>query len=1023
MSVFAFCYQLSIPFSTELLGKSLRYTEPGGFNPISVPLEELMFFGEYGPGETTYYFCSGSEPELYAFGQFSNFSDYGLTLTGGSSSCTSHEDCAPTGGGGGGGSATAYCYQIDIDTTQVNSNFVDFQYTAYGSQSSTIVAARNWATNSTANGILSLYVCSSSYPAILINGELIFDPSQFGIGIFTDFITCTNDNACAPSAPPVNCTLSNWGYGATPESWVEGEWSPCSLINGSYQRYQTRYVISPALNGGTCLGQTIQYESCTPAPTGNTATLTTPTASSITSTSATVSTTISNNGGSSVTSVLFKLFKNSVQVDSKVLNDPTGQYNLGISVQFTGLIASSAYTVTASATNSSGTSTTSSGTFTTTAQGGLSNPIISSITQTGATVSSTLTNNGGTLYDRYGVIYKLGNSDNLTVNSPGVVNIDAGPVNPEVNPANLSVALIGLSAGTQYYVKFYVRQPESATYVYSAPANFTTSAISGGVNLAQLSVESFAFTDSIGNAAAYNFITVPSNNLNRTYVSAIRPSEADPNPGAYKIKTTLQQVDPVHSQWTISTKTGPGESTWTLVTQTMAQSPIVTNTPAGWTAFEYGNSPHIIFRPSVSGYYKFNFRGRFLDETAFSIDHEVIIGTPTEDLELSYGELRQGVSANLQVGALPPPQVWIPEFSEDNLYGITVTQSGSTIIPTLNINNSARSFSALWGINPANLKIQPTLSINYTSPFKNASLSNAFSKNFPITVLAPYPSISFSNPSLFTNPISSGGNATISVNTLYADSYIITSSLGNGIANNPVTYTNIQSGTYTITATATNGSGPDLQSVSITGTLTVQAAAPVVSQLPQQVISRNVFQDINTLPFINLNGSSFSNLEIVTQPANGILTLNNYTIRYIPNLDYTGTDLFSFRVKSAANTFSNTVNVAAIIQAPSFTVGAANAPIVFNSTEVGSTRDIEVAIINPPSSVVLKISELTIDQDGEEFSLLTVGLGSSEEDPIYNTVPSIQNITINPGNQYLVKLRVEPSSIGVRTARLKINHN
>lgn len=1019
MAVYAFCYQLSIPFSTELLGKSLRYTEPGGFNPVSVPLEELMFFGEYGPGETTYYFCSGSEPELYVFGQFSNFSDYGLTLTGGSSSCNSHNDCAPTngGGGGGGGSATAYCYQIDIDTNQVNSNSVDFQYTPYAAQNSTIIAARNWATYSTANGILSLYVCSSSYPSILVNGELVFDPSQFGINVYTDFITCTNDTSCAPNLPPVNCTLSNWGYGATQESWVEGAWSPCSLINGSYQRYQTRYVVSPALNGGTCLGATIQYEACTPTPTGSTATLTTPTASSIASTSATISTTISNSGGSPVTSVLFKLYKNGTQVDSKVLNDPSGQYNLGISVQFTGLIASSAYTVTASATNSSGTSTTGAGSFTTTAQGGLSTPTTSAITQTGATISSTLTNSGGTIYDRYGVVYKLGNSTGLTVGSPGVVNFEGGLVNPEQNPANLSAILTNLSPGTQYYVRFYVRQPETASYVYSDPANFTTSTIGGGQNLAQLSVESVALNGSTGTAADYNFITVPSNNLNRTYVSAIRPSEDDPTPGAYKLKTTLQQVDPAQSQWTILTKTGPGESAWTLVAQTSAQAPQVSNQPAGWSFFEYDTSPHIIFRPSVAGYYKFNFRGRYLDNSTFSIDHEIIIGTPTEDIELSYGELRQGVSSNLQVGALPPSQIWIPEFSEDNLYGITVTQSGSTINPTLNINNSTRSFSALWGINPANLKIQPTLSITYTSPFKNASLSNAFTKDFPITVRAPYPSISFSNPSLFSNPISSGGNATINVNTLYSDSYVITSSLGNGVANSPITYTNIQAGTYTITVTATNGSGQDLQSVSITGTLTVQAAAPIISQLPQQVVGRNLFQDINTLPFINLNGSSFSNLEIVNQPTNGTITLTNYTIRYIPNLDYTGTDLFSFRVKSAANTFSNTVNVATIIQAPAFTVGTANETIVFNSTEVGETRDITIPITNNGTSVVMKISEITLDQDSTDFKLVT---GSGQNETI---VSSIQNIDINPGSSYSVKIRVEPTTIGVRTAKLKINHN
>jgi hypothetical protein len=38
-------------------------------------------------------------------------------------------------------------------------------------------------------------------------------------------------------------------------------------------------------------------------------------------------------------------------------------------------------------------------------------------------------------------------------------------------------------------------------------------------------------------------------------------------------------------------------------------------------------------------------------------------------------------------------------------------------------------------------------------------------------------------------------------------------------------------------------------------------------------------------------------------------------------------------------------------------------------------------------------------------------------------VNSINNIDVNPGATYNVKIRVQPTGIGVRTAKLKIDHN
>jgi hypothetical protein len=1014
MAAFAFCYQLTIPDSTETLGKTLLYTPYDG-TPTYVPFDELgIFLSTYGSGETTYHFCSRNYPTLQVFGQQSDFGSYNITVMGGDTPCTNNLDCYE-GGGGGGGNLLSYCYQIAIDQSIVNENSIQFSYTPYGSQSASTVQARNWSSTVTDGTTKTLYVCSSSEPVIFIDYDPILDPYNYGVTVTGGITECISDTECMPQVTPVNCTLSSWGYGETQETWTAGEWSPCTLTNGSYQRFQTRYVITPASGGGTCTGATIQYEACTPQQSGTVATLTTPTFSGTTANSVTATTTISNNGGSEVTSVTFRIFRNGNLVNSAILSD----FRFGIFTQFTGLLENTQYTVQAFAINSTGTGQSQVGTFTTSASGGISTPTTSSLTQTGVTLTSTFTNSAGDQFVRYGLIYKIGNSDNLLVNGQGVIRVESGNLDPTQSPVQLVSSLTGLIANTQYYAKAYVQNSDGATYLYSSAINFTTSSIPQGQPSAQLAISSIALQGSIGTDADYAFITNSAANLSRSYISVIEPIPNDPMPGAYQITATLQEADLNSLTWILQTRVSPSDSNWQQLDQVTRSTDLNTLTPPPmWTYYTYSEDrTQVKFRPGAPGYYRFMFKGSFSNGTQFTVYKELIVGRPTEDIDLAYSTLRQGSSSNIQVTASPVYPEWIPEFPEDGLYGITVTQTGSTIVPSLNIINSTRSFVALWGANSNNERISPTLTIGYSSPFKDALMSNSFSKQFPITVLAPFPAISFSNPAIFNSPVTSGGNVTISVATQYAKSYEITSTLGNGTANNPVTYTNIQAGTYTITARAVNDNSPNEQETVITGTLTVEAAAPIISQLPQQKVGRNLFIDTNTLPYVNLNGSSFSGLIITTQPSQGTLSVNGYRIRYIPNQDYTGTDLFAFSVKSTTNTLSNIVNVSLLVAAPSFNVGVANEQIVFNSTEVGATRNLTVPITNSGTDSKLEIHSLSLDQDFDDFKLLITS-GQTE-----TVVASIENIDIEPGQTYNVKIQVQPSGIGVRTARLKIDHN
>jgi|LauGreDrversion4_2_1035121.scaffolds.fasta_scaffold08969_3 hypothetical protein len=1015
MAVFAFCYQLTIPDSVDRMGKTLVYTEPGNGSASYISLDTIQLEGAYGPEGITYYFCAAQgEPTLLVFGQISDFSSNGMTLTGGTSACTSNFDCAPGNNGGGNGGA-ANCYQIQINTLQVGLPDVEFQYTAPGARFSTLVLAENWLTYTTASNSRTVYVCSETFPTILLYGEPIFNPADYGVTVTGGTSSCTSDADCAPAQNPVNCTLSAWGYGATQETWVSGAWSPCQLINGSYQRFQTRYVITPASGGGTCNDATIQYEACTPPQSGTVPTVATPTASSITASTATVSTTITNNGGSTVTLVRFRLYQNSVLVSTLSIDN----LNLGISVQFTGLTASTQYTVEAVATNSTGSGTSQAASFTTSGNSSISTPTTSNLTQTGVTLSSTFTNSSGDTYARYGIIYKTGNADNLVNGAAGVIRVETGALTPNLSPASLVSQLTGLVANTQYYAKAYVQHSDGTSFLYSSAANFTTTSVPVGENLAEIGITTLALPQSTGTAESYRYITSSPASTNRSYLSVIESTGDDPEPGVYSITTNFQRVDTNSLVWILERKFSPSDTAWQTVTTVSRSTELGSlQRPEGWTYYEYQQDlSNIKFRPAIPGYYRIVLKGNFSDSTQFNLNRELVIGRPVSDIGLAYNQLRQGTTSTVQVTTQPDSPEWIPEFSVDNLYSVTVTQTGTTLATTFIPNNVTRSFSALWATSSNNQQVTPTLTVTYNSPFKNLLLSNSFSKQIQVTVLPPFPIIDFANLQIFTNPINSGSNITFSATSQYVENYGISSSLGTGLQNSPVTYNNVGVGTYDITVTGTNNSNGTVQTVTSTRTITVEPAAPIVSQLPQQSVGRNLYIDINTLPFVNLNGSTFSSLAITTNPSQGTINLNNYTIRYIPNLDYTGTDLFSFRVRGPGNISSNIVNVSVLVSAPSFNVGSANEPIVFNSTEIGATRDLVVPITNNGTASKLEIHSITLDQDSDEFKLVLTS-GQTE-----TVVSSIDNIDVNPGETYNVKVRVQPAGIGVRSAKLKIDHN
>ena len=313
-------------------------------------------------------------------------------------------------------------------------------------------------------------------------------------------------------------------------------------------------------------------------------TLTTPTVSAITAGTATVTTTISNNGGSDVTAVRFRLYQNSVLVSNIAITS----FNLGISVQFTGLTPSTQYTVDAVATNSTGNGTSQVASFTTLGNSSIETPTISNLTQTGATLSSTFTNSSGDIYTRYGLLFKLGNSTNLVDGAAGVVRVDTGVLAPNISPAALISQLSGLTANTQYYAKAYAQKDDGLTFLYSAAVSVNTAGIATGTNLAQLGLTTIALSGSNESAESYRFITNSAANSNRSYISTFDPSSEDPTPGVYQLTTTLQQVNLTTLTWAVERKLSPSDTIWkpfAIVNGTTDLASI--QAPEMWTYYQY----------------------------------------------------------------------------------------------------------------------------------------------------------------------------------------------------------------------------------------------------------------------------------------------------------------------------------------------------------------------------------------------------------------------------------------------------
>jgi VCBS repeat-containing protein len=156
---------------------------------------------------------------------------------------------------------------------------------------------------------------------------------------------------------------------------------------------------------------------------------------------------------------------------------------------------------------------------------------------------------------------------------------------------------------------------------------------------------------------------------------------------------------------------------------------------------------------------------------------------------------------------------------------------------------------------------------------------------------------------------------------------------------------------FTVTVTDTSGDGG---SATVTITITAQNDAPVVSNL-----SASTNEDTpvaTTLSAIDVDGDDLT-FTVVAEPANGALSGTLPNLTYTPNLDFTGTDTFTFQASDGALT-SGTATF-------TVTVSAVNdPPVAFPDALVVDQN-------SGPNAINLLAND--IDVDGDVITLLSLG--------------------------------------------------
>ena len=218
-------------------------------------------------------------------------------------------------------------------------------------------------------------------------------------------------------------------------------------------------VITPL---DTIWSNSVCFVAATPA---TSPTVTTNSVTSVTASSANVNCSVTNNGGSSITS--YGVYYRRSDVGTYTLASNTGSAT-NYTVNITGLSSNSTYYTYAFATNSVGTGFGSTLTFNTPSGGGtpptVTTSSITNITSSSATGGGNVTSEGSSMVTSRGVQWSL-TSDFATI---------LGSTMDGAGTGGYSSSITGLNYSSIYYVKAYAIN--SAGISYGSIVNFTTSA-------------------------------------------------------------------------------------------------------------------------------------------------------------------------------------------------------------------------------------------------------------------------------------------------------------------------------------------------------------------------------------------------------------------------------------------------------------------------------------------------------------------------------------------------------------------
>ncbi len=501
----------------------------------------------------------------------------------------------------------------------------------------------------------------------------------------------------------------------------------------------------------------------------------------------------------------------------------------------------------------------------------------------------------------------------------------------------------------------------SVTRAASSTATLSAFAISAGTLSPAFAPGTFAYTASVSNATSSITITpaptdgTASVKINGVAVASGVATAVALSVGANTIAIVVTAADGTTQTYTLSVTVAPPLPIARPETVTIAPPTGVAGAPNAGTAIDLtsvvSNAASIlIVTPPAHGTLTVNgFVVTYVPtlgyygNDAFAYEAVGLPGTSLSSVARRAAAIGSAVSMPVTITiVIASPTIVVgpttlPPVRTATAYAATVTGAGGTAPYTFKIASGAL---------PAGLSLDGSSGVIAGTPSAQGTFAFAVSATDSSTGTGPFTntqtySLAVAAPTIVLGPSNVPGGrqgvpyagATFSATggTAPYTFALGSGSLPNGMSltpNGALSGTPLASGTFTISVTVTDSTTGIAGVASQSVTLVIQQGAPpvLVSQTAKVLAGQSVTID----PTVGATGGPFTAVAIVTQPANGTVTVSGTNLVYAAAANFSGTATFTYTVANAFATSTPalatvTVNAVPIVLAPIVVSVAADA--------------------------------------------------------------------------------------------------